>query len=75
MQPENCIKSKSNNGEPTYNATERLNSWAVLPTDVKRIIFNFTDGDLAGLYRSRRVSKDWKNTIEGFTGFWEQQAK
>lgn len=58
------------------NATDKGNSnWAILPTDVKWIIFNYTDEDLAGLYRSRRVCQDWKKTIEGFTEFWEQQAK
>ena len=64
----NFFKPKSKN--------EGMNSnWAILPTDVKWIIFNFVDGNLAMLYRSRRVCKDWKNTIEGFTGFWEQQAR
>ena len=70
----NFFKSKSKNEDPHDTATER-EGWAVLPTDVKWIIFNFADEDLAGLYRSRRVCKDWKNTIEGFTGFWELQAK
>ena len=67
-------KPLSKNADSNDFATT-IEGWAVLPTDVKRIIFNFADEDLAGIYRSRRVCKDWKNAIEGFTGFWEQQAE
>ena len=74
----NFFKQKPKSDEPSYieDITDRVDScWAKLPTDMIWVIFNVTDDDLAGIYRSRRVCKDWKNTIEGFTGFWEQQAK